>query len=417
MSFPYQLSRTWPPGLRLLLLRLCSVALACSSLVFWYKTITLFQASDTRQLLLLAGLAVVFFPSLFYDFARLGNDSLVALLFASSFYFLLATYVHQQERLRDFFGLAFILGLGLLTKLFFLPLVVGTGLCVLWFGLRCSKLSFQALLLRMSLLVGIPLLLAGWWFGLFYLRYGMWIGSSELYVFQPTLSLVRNDLSTAQFFLQMLRAGGGFLTTFLWCGTWSWVRPPFYLYACFAPLIVLTIYGLVCLWTHGPVHTERRRLVSVAGLLLLSVLLGFIYHMNLRVRFTGVGFGTGGYYLFFAWPVIGLVFALSFSVTQTYRLKVGTLVAFVALSFFEVVGWWRSALVYSGFLQKVGVLQTGVGFLPLTVDNLVVVLDRLRSLAFPQVALILYVTAFLLRSALVTWVIFVLPSKSTNAQR
>jgi hypothetical protein len=324
--------------------------------------------------------------------------------------------VHQQEQFRDFFGLAFTLGLGLLAKLFFLPLLVGTGLCTLWLGLRCSKLSFQALLLRMSLLVGIPLLLTGWWFALFYWRYGIWIGSSELYMFQPTLSPVRNDLSTAQFLLQMLRAAGGFLTTFLWCGTWSWVRPPFYLYACFVPLVVLTIYGLACLWTHEPVHTERRRLVSVAGLLLLPVLLGFIYHMNLRVRFTGVGFGTGGYYLFFAWPVIGLVFAFSFAATQTYRLKVVTLVAFIALSFFEAAGWWRSALVYSGFLQKVGTLQTGVGFLPPTVDNLAFVFDRLCSLAFPHAAVMLYGTAFLLRSALVTWVIFFLPSMSTNTR-
>jgi hypothetical protein len=51
----------------------------------------LFQASGTRHFLLLAGLAALFFPSLFYDLARLGNDSLAALLFAGSFYFLLAT--------------------------------------------------------------------------------------------------------------------------------------------------------------------------------------------------------------------------------------------------------------------------------------------------------------------------------------
>jgi len=235
-------------------------------------------------------------------------------------------------------------------------------------------------------------------------------------MFQPTLSPVSTNLSTAQFLLQMLRAAAGFLTTFLWCGTWSWVRPPFYLYACFAPLIVLTLYGLARLWIHEPVHTGRRQLVSVAGLLLLPVLLGFLYHMYLRVRFTGVGFGTSGYYLFFAWPVIGLVFALSFSALQTYRLKVTTFMAFVALSFFEAAGWWRSPLVYSGFFQKVGTLQTGVGFLPPTVDNLAIVLDRLRWLAFPHAAVTLYVTAFLLRIALVTWVIFFLPSMSTNAR-
>jgi hypothetical protein len=114
MILPYRLARDWPPGMRLLFLRLVSVALACGSLVFWLKAVKLFHSPSARRFLLLAGLAIVFFPSLVYDLARLGNDSLAALLFAGSFYFLLATYVHEQRRLSDFGGLTLTLGLGLL---------------------------------------------------------------------------------------------------------------------------------------------------------------------------------------------------------------------------------------------------------------------------------------------------------------
>jgi hypothetical protein len=416
MGFPYRLARTWPPGMRLLMLRLCSVALACGSVLLWWKIISLLQTPDSRRLFLLAGLAAVFFPSLYYDLARLGNDSLVALLFAGSFYFLLATYVHRQGRLGDFCGLAFILGLGLLTKLFFFPLLVGTVLCSLWVGIRYTKIGLQKLLLRMSLIVGVPIVLSGGWFVLFYLRYGGPIGGAGVEMLPSAISSQGSMVSTGQFLLRLLRAAGGFLTTFFWCGTWSWVRPPFSLYICIVPLIALMIYALVSFFAHEPIYTEKRQVVISTIIFFLPSLLGFVYHMYLTVHFGSGGAGTPGHYLFFAWPVVGMVFAFPFEKTRTGSLQVATLIAFTLLSFFEAAGWWRSALVYSGFLQKVGTLQTGVGFLPPTVDNMAIVLERLRSLAFPRVAVALYVTAFLLRAALVTWVIFFLPPVFANAR-
>ena len=67
-------------------------------------------------------------------------------------------------------------------------------------------------------------------------------------------------------------------------------------------------------------------------------------------------------------------------------------------------------------MEKVGTMKTGIGFLTPTVDNVALVLDRLRALAFPQGAVILYVIAFLLRSALAVWAIFFLPSSSHDIQ-
>lgn len=408
MNIPYRLARTWPPGVRLLFLRLISVALACGSLIFWLKTVNLLQSRDSRRLLLLGGLAIVFFPSLFYDLARLGNDSLVTLSFAGSFYFLLSTYITKQERLSDFVGLALTLGLGLLTKLFFLTLWAGAILFSLWLGMRVAKINFRPLFLRMSLLVGCPLLLAGWWFGLCYVRYGEMITSSEAYMFQQIANPPGDQLTSVQFFAAMLRAVGAFVTTFLWCGTWSWVRPPHYLYACFVPLFALTGWGLIS-FVRGRGQTETRQVLVVSLFLLVPLLLGFVYHMYLRVKFTGMGMGTGGYYLFLAWPIIGIWFAFSFEARKTVPLKIALLSAFVLVSFFEIAGWWRSALVYSGIVEKVGTSQTGIGFLAPTVGNVALVLDRLRALAFPQGAMILYVLALLLQSILVVWTIFFLP--------
>ena len=405
LDLPYRVVRFWSPGARLLLLRLCSVFLACSSLVFWLKTVSLFPSAETRRLLLLVGVSVIFFPSLFYDLSRLGNDSLMTLLFVASLYFLLSTYVHKQERLIDFAKLAFTLGLGLLTKLFFLPLWGGAILSSLWLGVRITKLGLKPLLLRVLLLVGLPLLLAGWWFAFFYSRYGMVVGSDELYAFRSTIPSPPHELTNSQFFAQLFSVAKGFVTTFLWCGTWSWVRPPRLLYICFLPLFALTVYGLI-LFVKDPRQLEKRQIVTTAGLLCIPLLPGFLYHMYLRVAFTGIGAGTGGYYLFFAWPIIGMFFAFAFEAPQANSRKLALFAAFLLLLFFDMAGWWRSALVYSGLLRKVGEMSTGVGWIPPTPANTLLVRERLQTLVFPDEAIILYAAASGLRLALIMWVIF-----------
>jgi len=411
MIVPYRLARTWPPGMRLLFLRLFSVALACGSLVFWFKSIKLFRSSSSRRFLLLAGLVITFFPSLWYDLARLGNDSLVALLFAGSFYFLLSTYINGQRHVSDFIGLSLTLGLGLLTKLFFLPLLIGAVLYSLWIGVRVSKIGLRPLLFRVSLLAGGALLLAGWWFWFCYFRYGMAMTSHEAYIFRQIGHPPGDQLTSVQFFVEMTRALGGFVTTFLWCGTWSWVRPPVSLYACFLPPCPLPLWGHTS-YIRVQGQTTNNQIVAIAVFFLVPLLLGFVCHMYLRVKFTGVGKGTEGYYLFAVWPIIGLCFVFSFEAKETIAQKIALLSAFALVSFFDAAGWWRSALVYSGLVEveKAGLRLSSRGFVLPTIGNIALVLDRLRTLAFPHGAMLLYVMALLVRSALAVGTIFFLSS-------
>ncbi len=125
MTLPYRATRWLSPGGRLLLLRLCSVALACGSFVFWFLSLRLFESPVARRMILLGGIAVLFFPSCWFDLGRLGNDSLVALLSSSLFYFALCAYKNHHRRLRDHLAIAIVLGLGLLTKAFFIPFYLG----------------------------------------------------------------------------------------------------------------------------------------------------------------------------------------------------------------------------------------------------------------------------------------------------
>lgn len=413
MIVPYRLARSWAPGMRLLFLRLFSVALACGSLVFWFLSIKLLPSSSSRRFLLLGGLVITFFPSLWYDLARLGNDSLAALLFAATFYFLLLTYINRQRHLSDFIGLSLTLGLGLLTKVFFLPLLIGATLYSLWMGQRVSNIGFRPLLLRVSLLVGGAVLLAGWWFWFCYARYGTVMINEEKYILQQIATPSRPHLTSVQFFVQMTRALGAFVTTFLWCGTWSWVRPPVYLYGCFLPLCALTLWGLIS-FIRVKGQATNKQIVAIAAFLLVPLLLGLLCYIYLRIKFTGVGKGTGtnGYYLFTEWPTIGLWFVFSFKAKQAIPQKIALFFSFALISFFDIAGWWRSALLYSGLVevQKVGLRLTTRGFVPPTTGNIALVLNRLRTLSFPDGATLFYVTAFLVRSALAFGTIFFLSS-------
>jgi hypothetical protein len=416
MVLPYRLARTWPPGVRLLFLRLCSVTLACGSLVFWFRSIMLFESLNTRRFLLQAGLIVTFFPSLWYDLARLGNDSLAAFLFAGSFYYLLSMYTNGQKQMQDFFKLSLALGVGLLTKLFFLPLLLSAVFSSLWLSVRVTRLGLKPLLFRIAVLVGGSVLLGGWWFGFCYFHYGSLIVSHEAYKLQQIIHLPGDQLTNSQFLIEMTRALGGFVATFLWCGTWSWVRPPIYLYTCFIPLFTLTLWNLIN-FVRAQNQTEKHRLVLVALTLVAPLLLGFVHHMYLRVQLTGVGTGTGGYYLFFAWPIVGIGIAFVFETKERRMFKLALVFALALVSFFDVAGWWRLALVYSGIVEKVGTFQTGIGFLTPTIDNLTLVIDRLHALSFPQGAMIFYGVAFLLRLTLAAWTIFSFPCPDRNVQR
>ena len=493
LVLPYTLSQDWSPGMRLFLLRLVSVLIACGSLFFWIHSIRLLTSPQARQLLLMAGLTVTFLPSLSYEFGRLGNDALVACLFSGVFYFLLSTTVHSQHRLRDFWGLGVMLGAGLLTKLFFLPIWLGSLVYTVWQGWR-MKIGIQAAFLRLALLTTLPLVLSSLWFASFAARYGtpfgarglslqtgtvlplllvllillvlgyrlwprwrqhagnrpflMWgivalglfflVGSVCLGLFSSTLSpaLQPQDprsssppaegLAATQFlFFSMLRAAGGFLTTFLWCGTWSWVRPSYPLYLLCLPFLLLTLYGCLSFFSqqtqhnqHGqseqPSLSQGQSVVTLALFCLGPFLLGITYSIYFSVTASAYSYlpPAPGYYLFALWPAVGIVGALSFEPARTCgpphtaQLRMVTLCGFVLLLFFEATGWWRSALVFSGEIYKVGTLQTGVGFLFPTPEHIGLVIDRLHGLVFPRAAFIVYTVAFALRLALVSWLIF-----------
>lgn len=407
MVAPYRMARSWPPGWRVLWLRTWSVALACASLAFWLGTIRLLDAPASRRLLLLAGVAVLFLPSLFFDVSRIGNDALAALLFAGTLHYLVATTVHAQRRLGDFAALGLVLALGLLTKMYFVAVGAGAVAYTLWRAWRRTRLGPAALALRLALLVGIPGALTTWWFVLSHARYGMILASVERLTFREIGSPPGDAYTWGEFFAALGRGLVLFGESFLWSGTWSLVSPPPWAYAALAPLLALLAGALVWRGFRRPLEAYGP-VVGAAVFLTVPVLLGLATHMYWQVRYTGAAW-TSGHYVFFAWPVMGMVFAPVLD-GPVYRLwQAATWLAFLLAWGFELAAVWLTVLVYAGVVTGAEILGGEAQILPPTLANIQWVFGRLWELAFPYAAALAYAVAALVRGALVSLVLFANP--------
>ncbi|MDH4156083.1 MAG: hypothetical protein OEW00_02255 [candidate division Zixibacteria bacterium] len=391
---------------RILLLRLMSILIACGSLLFWYATVRLFRPGSTRWLLVVSGLIVLFFPSLCFDLARIGNDSLVALLFSGVFYFLMASYVHRQARLSDFWGVAVLLAMGLWTKLFFLPVIIGVAAGTAWLALVKNKLSVRQTVYRLALVVVVPLVLAVPWFVLYYQRYGVLLGGAESVQLQAALVPFAERASFGELLTRSVRAIAAFMATFLWSGTWSWIKRPLWHYVYVVPFAVLLLRGIT-LAVRGRLTKQNREVLVLALVALIPIAVALVYHLLIRVRL--LDSGTAGYYLFSAWPVLGLMLALALFKLDCRgaRMLAGT--ALATLLFFDISGWWFEMQVYSGLVYEVGKAQTLVGVVPLTFSNLSLVWDRLQVLAYPAPALTAYLLAVFLKLLLLFAVVYAGP--------
>ena len=382
LAMPYRLTVNWPIGWQLLVLRLVSTGLAAGSLVFWFLLLPKIEASAGRRVLLGAAAAVVLLPSCSFDIARLGNDSLATLLLSAVVYF--AFLGTQRGRLRDDVVLAVLCGLGLLTKAWFLPVTAGV-VCFRIVSEYVDPPPKEHVSRVRVFLILIPFAMASAWFAMFYNRYGMLLGSEESWTLAHGPRLA-DTLSTWSLVLATLRSVAVFVATFLWSGTWSWVHRPYWQYVAMVPLLLLAARGLGGrLLSWRGLSDGEKRLNWLAAAVLIPVLAGFAAHIWLRVSHTGIGTGTGGYYLFFAWPVVGIAMSELWTARKSY-----IWLAVIAALLFEATGLWFTIQVYAGFIQKTGELPIGVGGIPISWAKVAELHNRLRLLAFPSLAAIAY---------------------------
>lgn len=393
MLAPYFVSKNWPSGYRLMFLRLFSLVLVWFGLYICVLAIRLFDMQEVRIFFLSGMTALLFFPSLYFDLARVGNDSMAALLASLCFYFIIAIQVNDRAAYRNTICLSLTIGLGLLTKMFYIPVMAACIAFIIYTGIR-RKFEIKQLLIQSIILVLIPLAISGWWFNIFHARYGMYFGSEEFYSFGQSGAAAVN-LSLFEYIRQAAHSVMSFTKTFLWCGSWSWLKLPYWYYVVFAPLPPLILYSVF--WRWKKVSNDIRQVTIAAILILTALLAGFVYHMYTRITFTGIGTGTGGYYLFIVWPFLAVILSYIFVLSEKRMIAMILSCCFVLIVLFETEGFWRELLLYSGIINKSGSNAFGNGYILPSLTNIKFAIERCQQLTFSFAATTLFIISTLIK--------------------
>jgi Predicted membrane protein (DUF2142) len=326
-------------------------------------------------------------PMFFPEFARMGNDS-ICLLLAGVAAYLLNKQLTDERRVVWPVALGVTLGLGLLAKAFYLMIVVSIGLFLLvrlW-CVRHDKTAWRCGWRNGFIVLVLSVAIGGGWYAYNFVVNGDLFGDAE------SIALVNNGgvlgpmwVGLKQYFslYLLMRNIVALFVSWVWAGTWSYVRmaPPLY-----APLLLLVI--LTC----GAFIATLLRRSRISDPSWLPVILYAVFasplffHVLVVVAHNGEG-GTGAWYLhmLIPWsaPALGLGVATLTNRTWSRWL-------FVALSIyaalFQAMVIWAQIALFTGCAIKDGSKTYAFSSHLFCLDQSATVLDRLAIIGWPILA-------------------------------
>jgi hypothetical protein len=241
-----------------------------------------------------AVLLVVLLPLLYPTIARISNDSLAVPLF-SGLVLMVLRYFANGQTWREAIGIGVLLGLGLLTKAYFLTAIPALAVIfiVAWWGGR-SRQRAMGLLTHIIVIAILACAIAGWWYVRNYTLYGNVSGMQELTL---TSDLSFADRLSAITRVQWFSSIRTMLKQHIWMGNTSLLA--------LSRVTYQVGYGLILLAIVGAFKSQRDRSAhpQVQGLAVLTAFYGFfvagvLYHMLVNYVMVGVPDGTGGWYMY-----------------------------------------------------------------------------------------------------------------------
>lgn len=335
-------------AVRLFTLRTVSYLLAWFALVFPILVFANQSASSAGWRtsapwpIVVTALWPLLFPIWFPEMARIGNDSLCALM-VSLVWWRTVSQLDRRLSSRYAIEIGVLLGLGCLTKAFFVPIAIALALFWIVRGYQSGGVALagrNASAMAGSLLVATAI--AGWWY--------VWSWN----VFQPVLLSERTG-GLASGLLEhfsvrsAVRGFAAYLATISWLGTWSFVRPP---YGFFVPMMAITAIGvasyLKVLRRYGP-----GDLAWLPAWMATPLLVALAYYVVLQLALTGTGQAAVGRYVHVM--VAPLAFGMGLGISSLWtRIRIRrVLIGLVlyAVTFSAGVSW-AQVLLFSGQFTK-----------------------------------------------------------------
>ena len=363
----YTLTKHLDFTLHLFILRLAAWTIAFAGLAVGVTgTLRLVEgnARNTRPILAAFPFLV---PEFFPEMARLGSDSL-CLPLMSAVWLLCLRLTGDKARTADAVFLGTTLGLGLLTKAFFIPIAAGACAAIA----VCGRGSRPRQLLLVGLLAFV---FGGWWYVRNLLLLGSITGSADFT--NATAAVVWNGLWSNVSILGLLEGLGRLVFTFAWAGTWSLARLPEALIA-----VPVLLVALTC----GAWLAQLKSLPSNARLplfLLGPFVLGLLTHMIVWLAMTRTTV-TPGWYLHIAAVPIAFAMALGWKWPRLLNV-LATLSVLVG-----IVAWILQLSLFSGCATK-----AADKYYSFTGADCFIDFSILNVLAFPGVAAVALALALL----------------------
>ena len=333
-------------------LRLISYLLAAFGLVVGLSASLRFFRNDTvsRRALIAGALLYPFLVPMFLpEFGRIGNDSLCMFLVGVTWAALLAV-IAERRHIRAPLVLGVVLGLGLLTKAFFLPIGTGVFLYLVYrsIAVRNNPTMARTRLREALTVAATALVTGGWWYAYKFLAFNSITGGAELINLDAQGGLLPN-LQQKFAIRYFARGVVALLASGYYTGTWSLTRLPELLY----------VPGLILLAVIAVRSYRQLRRVPVSepewGPLWMAapVLGGFLYFILARIALSGSGNDLAGWYLNVLAPVFAVL--IGFGLFRPFAGRMaGWFVRFLAayaLAFF-VAGQWAQTTLYAGCAIK-----------------------------------------------------------------
>ncbi len=237
---------------------------------------------DDDGLALGAAAIAAVMPGLALDVARAGNDSLAVVLFTLLTWRGLRTF-ERGLGYATAASLGLILGLGLLTKAYFLTAALPLALLFAYF-FRRERQQRARVLLRAAIAASTTLLVAGWWYAHNLRATGTLSGLSEAVMLRdwgvPAMLARARSIHWA-------KAIDSILFSHLYFGGWSSLMVRSWMYHVF--------YAVVLVAALGVVRALRRPPVAALALVYAAFWMGQLYNVILLYLSKGVATSMGWY--------------------------------------------------------------------------------------------------------------------------
>jgi 4-amino-4-deoxy-L-arabinose transferase-like glycosyltransferase len=283
MSVPLRLASQWSLPARVLLIRILSVLLASLCIPIAYLAARKFFTSEPIGLGVIA--LITCMPELMIDISRAGNECLAVPLYTLLTLLLLLSV--EPGGSGGLIAAGAVLGLGLLTKAYFLVAVPAFLLLAVYAAWRAPA-EQKRVLLRGALGFSLALLVSVGWYWRNRILTGTWSGEeNDAAAVHSTVGLLAS--------MRHVHWSGGItsvLVSHVWFGGWSFLKLPKPLYVLFALGMVLVACGLVRVVMKGRLHS---RPLVVAGVLYGLFWVGLLYNVFVVFLATGVSASDGWY--------------------------------------------------------------------------------------------------------------------------